>query len=112
MAWSPWAALPLFIGCWFTRTLHEFLDELHWHLPRCSERETLIHLGMWITIHAGTAVTFIWAFFLQYKGFAGLPVWMHVSFAALFGVFSWIGHHEIFAYIDRGPVRQAAPGAL
>lgn len=103
MAWVSWLALPLFIGCWVTRTLHETLDELHWHLPRCSEFETMVHLGMWICIHAGTFITFTWGFFFQYRGFADLPVWIHALFGLIFASYSYIGHHEIFAYKVRGP---------
>lgn len=98
MAWAPWLALPLFIGCWVTRTLHETMDEMFWHLPRCSESETLIHLGMWICIHSGIAVTFIWGFFFQYEGFAALPIWVHGLFVLIFLIYTYIGHHEIFDY--------------
>tara|TARA_B110001454_G_scaffold219198_1_gene251470 strand:+ start:40561 stop:41082 length:522 start_codon:yes stop_codon:yes gene_type:complete len=98
MAWVPWIALPLFIGCWVTRTLHETLDEMFWHLPRCTEFETIVHLGMWICIHAGTAITFIWGFFFQYRGFGDLPWYLHACFVIIFLSYSYIGHHEIFDY--------------
>ncbi|MEQ1878673.1 MAG: hypothetical protein ABL958_18665 [Bdellovibrionia bacterium] len=98
MRWIPWIVLPLFLGCWVTRTLHEFLDELTWHLPRCTERETLIHLAMWICIHAGTAVTFMWGFFLQFEGIETIHWLFYAGFGALFLTYSYIGHHEIFDY--------------
>ncbi len=101
MAWLPWLALPLFIGCWVTRTLHEALDEMFWHLSRCTEFETLVHLGMWICIHTGTVITFIWGFFFQYQGFAQLPWLVHGCFAIIFIGYSYIGHHEIFDYKER-----------
>ncbi|MBX9768628.1 MAG: hypothetical protein K2X47_15245 [Bdellovibrionales bacterium] len=103
MAWYPWQALPLFIGCWITRTVHEFIDEIHWHLPRCTERETLIHLIMWISIHTATAIAFSWGFFLQYRGLGDLPFWMHASFIAIFCVYSYIGHRELMDYKTRRP---------
>jgi len=101
MAWFPLLSLPLFIGCWIARTLHETMDEMFWHLPRCSEFETLIHLGMWICIHAGTFITFVWGFFLQYKGFTELPIIFHALFLIIFIAYSYIGHHEIFDYKKR-----------
>ncbi len=98
MRWFPLAVLPIFIGCWVTRTLHEFLDELHWHLPRCTERETLIHVAMWIFIHAGTAVTFMWGFFLQFEGFEHLHWLFYLGFGSLFLFYTYVGHHEMFDY--------------
>jgi hypothetical protein len=98
MAWWPGQALFLFIGCWVTRTLHEFMDEIHWHLPRCSEKETLIHLVMWVCIHAGTAITFCWGFFRQYEGFELLALPVKIAFALIFVWYSWIGHHEVMDY--------------
>ncbi len=101
MAWFPILALPLFIGCWVTRTLHETMDEMFWHLPRCSEFETLVHLGMWICIHAGTFTVFIWGFFFQYKGFGELSALIHILFAIIFLVYSYIGKHELTDYVER-----------
>lgn len=98
LAWFPLEVLPFLIACWITRTLHETLDELHWHLPRCTERETLIHLGMWITIHAGTLLTFYWGFFLHYRGFTELPVVLYVGLGLVFAAMMWTGHHEINNY--------------
>lgn len=98
MTWWPGQALFLFLGCWVTRTLHEFMDELHWHLPRCSERETIIHMIMWICIHGGTAVTFAWGFFRQYDGFAELGWPIHAAFVLIFLGYSYIGNREIMDY--------------
>lgn len=99
--WFSIEVLPFFLGFWFTRTVHEFMDELHWHLPRCSEKETLIHLVMWIFIHTGTAVTFIWGYFTQFKGLESLPLFYHIGFISLFLVYSYIGHHEAVGYKSR-----------
>lgn len=98
MTWWPGLALFLFIGAWITRTLHEFLDEINWHLPRCSEKETLIHMVMWISIHAGTAVTFSWGFFRQYDGFAELGWPIHATFILVFLGYSYIGNREVMDY--------------
>jgi hypothetical protein len=106
MAWSPWIALPLFLGAWITRTVHEAIDEFHWHLPRCTEREALIHLGMWITIHAGTTAMFIWGFFYRFEGILGLPKPILVVFGAVFVAMGAIGRSELFEYTDRKPQPQ------
>ena len=101
LAVSPIVALPLCIGCFISRLTHEFIDELHWHLPRCTERETLIHLGMWVSVQTGTFTLFVWGFAYQYQGFLELPWPFYVGFAAVAGAMGWIGHHEIFDYMDK-----------
>ncbi len=104
LAWLPGLALPLFIGAFVTRTLHEGIDELRWH-GRCSERETLIHLGMWISVHAGTAALFVWGWFFRYDGIADLPLWMWGGYAAVFVAMSVIGRRELLDYREeRAPV--------
>ncbi len=110
---SPWLGLPIFVGAWITRTLHETIDEFKWHLPRCTERETLIHLVMWITIHAGTAATFLWGFFWQYEGFGELSIFYRLGFAVLFVLYSVVGHLELTSYKTRNhPQSRAASDAL
>lgn len=100
MAWLPGLALPLFVGAWVTRTLHEGIDELRWH-GRCTERETLIHLGMWVSVHMGTAAMFGWAWFFRYEGIQSLPFWMYPGFALTVGGMMVIGRRELLDY--RGP---------
>lgn len=108
MAFSPWLALPLFVGAWITRTVHETIDEIHWHLPRCTERETMIHLGMWITIHAGTTAMFIWGFFYRFAGIFDLPRPVLAIFGAVFLAMGAIGRSELFDYTDRNAQEPAA----
>lgn len=103
MAWWPLLALPLFLGCWITRTTQEAIDEFRWHVDRCTEYESLLHLFMWITIHAGTAITFMWGFFLQFKGIGSLPIAFHLVFAVLFVFYSYIGQKELTQYNKRLP---------
>lgn len=103
MAWSPWLALPLFVGAWITRTVHEAIDEFHWHLPRCTERESLIHLGMWVTIHAGTTAMFLWGFCYRYEGIVALPTPILVVFGVVFVAMGAIGRRELFDYGARQP---------
>jgi hypothetical protein len=105
-AWAPGLALPLVIGAWLTRTLHEGLDEVKWH-GRCSERETLVHLGMWISVHAGTAALFIWAFYFRYRGLGELPVIVWLGFGAVFVAMTWIGQRELVGYREEREARPA-----
>lgn len=100
MKWFPIIALPLFIGSYITRFWHEAMDELHWHLPRCTERETLIHLVMWITVNSGTAAVFIWGFFFSYQGFEALNPFYHILLGVITLFSLYIGHHEIVDYKD------------
>jgi hypothetical protein len=101
MAWFPLQALPLFIACWLARTLHETIDEIHWHLPRCTERETISHLIMLISAHAGILIVFAWGFFFQYEGLTDLPRWMHAAFIILTVFYAYVGHHERFYSASR-----------
>ncbi len=101
MRWFPYQVLPFFAGFWITRTLHEFLDELHWHLPRCSERETFIHLVMWIAVQGGIVASFIWGFFFQFKEIDSLPVYYYIGFTTFFIANSYIGYREINDYRSR-----------
>lgn len=68
MYWWPVAMLPVFFGSFITRTVHEFLDELHYHMDRCTPYESMLHLLMWMAILTNTAAMFIWGFFTQFKG--------------------------------------------
>lgn len=76
MFWFRWESLALFIAAFITRTAHEFIDELKFHVDRCTFRETLYHLIMWIAVLTKTFSLFIWGFFFRYEGLTELPVWM------------------------------------
>ena len=91
-------ALPIFIGSLITRFVHEAIDELKFHVDRCDERETLIHLVMWLTINSGTALVFLWGFFFQYKGFSELPIYHYILWGIIFIVMGYIGNREIMDY--------------
>jgi hypothetical protein len=106
MAWWPGIALPMFIGAFVTRTLHEGIDELRWHV-RCTERETLIHLGMWICVHTGTAAMFLWAWVHRYAGLADLPLWIWIGYGVILVAISAIGHREVVGYRTRTQPRAA-----
>ena len=68
MFWFPLEALPFFLACYLTRTIQEFIDEFKWHTNRCTLTESILHLIMWISVHAKTFITFIWGFFYGYQG--------------------------------------------
>ncbi|MFY0688762.1 MAG: hypothetical protein JXQ90_16430 [Cyclobacteriaceae bacterium] len=89
MYWFPIEALPFFIAFFLTRTAHEFIDELHWHANRCSQYESMLHLGMWVSILSQTAILFMWGFFSSYNGILALPVYMYVWGAILFLIMSY-----------------------
>jgi hypothetical protein len=72
MYWFPYEVLALFLAAFLTRTVHEFIDELHWHTNRCSFYESLLHLVMWLTVLTKTFLMFMWGFFTQYRGLAEL----------------------------------------
>ena len=60
MYWFDVEILPVFIAALVTRTAHEFIDELRYHIDRCTFRETLLHLIMWISWnHFPKRTTFI-----------------------------------------------------
>jgi hypothetical protein len=86
--WSDILILPLFLAFFITRTVHEFIDELHWHANRCSAYESMLHLGMWISILANTFFMFIWGFFTHYKELAELNVVYFIwAFLVAVGIF-------------------------
>ena len=74
MYWWPVAMLPVFIGSFITRTAHEFIDELHFHVDRCTPTESMYHLIMWMSMITNTAAMFMWGFFRQFEGVETLPV--------------------------------------
>ena len=87
MYWSPMGALPFFIAFFITRTSHEFIDELKFHVKRCTAYETYLHLGMWMSVLVKTFAMFIWGFFSSYSGLLDLPmvyyIWGGIVFLSL-----------------------------
>jgi hypothetical protein len=72
--WFNLEILPFFAAIFITRTVHEFIDELHWHTDRCTPYESFLHLGMWVSVLSKTFLMFIWGFFTNYKGVLELSV--------------------------------------
>jgi hypothetical protein len=72
MYWFSYEVLPLFIAALVTRTAHEFIDEIKFHVKRCSFYETMLHLSMWITVITKTVFMFLWGFYCHYKGLTNL----------------------------------------
>lgn len=82
--WYQIEVLPFFMALFFTRTTHEVLDESHYHMDRCTPYETLLHLGMWISILSNTILMFMWGFFTQYQGLFDLhPLYFVFAFVIL-----------------------------
>ena len=94
MFWFPMEALPFFIALLFTRTAHEFMDELKYHMDRCTIYETMLHLAMWISVLANTILMFSWGFFTQYRGLFDLHPSFFVFALAIFISILWIGYKE------------------
>ena len=78
MYWWNIEALPFFFTFLIVRTVHEFIDELHFHTDRCSAYESRLHLGMWLFVFIKTISLFIWGFFTNYKGIEELPLMYYV----------------------------------
>ena len=94
MFWFPMEALPFFIALLFTRTAHEFMDELKYHMDRCTIYETMLHLAMWISVLANTILMFSWGFFTQYRGLFDLHPSFFVFALAIFISILWIVYKE------------------
>jgi hypothetical protein len=94
MFWFPLAMLPIFIASFLTRFVHEFIDELHFHSDRCSPYESMLHLGMWVSVLTKIAAMFIWGFFLQYEGIWNLPVYFYPWAIILFMSMTYISYVE------------------
>jgi hypothetical protein len=92
--WFQIEVLPLFLALFITRTVHEFIDELHWHTDRCSPYESTLHLGMWISVLTKTFLMFTWGFFTGYKGLLDLNPLFYVWGVIVFGCMSWISYNE------------------
>lgn len=94
MYWWNMEALPLFITFFIVRTVHEFIDELHFHTDRCSVYESRLHLGMWIFVIAKTLGMFMWGFFTQYKGIEDLPLAYYLWGGIVLSVMSLVSLSE------------------
>ncbi len=94
MFWNAWLALPFFIASFITRTAHEFIDELTFHVHRCTKYESFLHLTMWISILAQTFLMFCWGFFANYQGVFDLPVLFYIWFGIIFVVMSYTSWEE------------------
>ena len=94
MYWWNIEALPFFLAFLIVRTVHEFIDELHYHADRCSTYESMLHLGMWIFVFIKTITLFIWGFFTQYKGIEELPFGFYVWGGLVFILMSLISLSE------------------
>lgn len=92
--WFGFAMLPFFIAFFITRTVHEFIDELKFHADRCTGYETMLHLGMWISVLTKTAAMFIWGFFTGYEGISELPVFLYVWGILLLIIMSYVSYVE------------------
>lgn len=103
MFWEPWLALPLFLGCYLVRTVHELIDELRFHVDRCTPAEALAHLVMWVTVHTKTWLLFGWAFLLRYKGWDGLHWSAYVALLGTLGVLAVIAKVELLRGLPKRP---------
>lgn len=92
--WIGALALPLFIGAFITRLVHEFIDELKFHTDRCTFYESMLHLIMWISVISKTAAMFCWGFFFQFQGVKDLPVVLMAWGAAIILVMSYVSYKE------------------
>jgi hypothetical protein len=94
MYWWDYEVLPFFITFLLVRTVHEFIDELHFHTDRCSKYESTLHLGMWIFVLIKTTALFIWGFFTHYQGIEDLSVLYYFWGGAVFIVMSFVSLSE------------------
>ena len=92
--WFGYAILPLFIAVFITRTMYEFIDELKFHTSRCTSKESLLHLGMWISVLSKTTGLFIWSFILKYDGLFELPIVVYVWGILIIGIMTYISFKE------------------
>ena len=86
MYWVDIIILPFFLAFFFTRTVHEFIDELHWHTDRCTPYESMLHLVMWVSILSNTFLMFSWGFFTHYRGLNELHTG-YIIWAIILGIF-------------------------
>lgn len=94
MYWFDLEVLPFFLAFFFTRTAHEFIDELHYHTDRCTSYESTLHLVMWVTVLSKTAGMFMWGFFSHYAGIWNLPFLYYVWAVIVFGSMGLISMSE------------------
>tara|TARA_B110000285_G_C15140239_1_gene630238 strand:+ start:4082 stop:4576 length:495 start_codon:yes stop_codon:yes gene_type:complete len=94
MYWWNIEALPFFITFLIVRTVHEFIDELHFHTDRCSVYESRLHLGMWLFVFIKTISLFMWGFFEQFSGVEELPLAYYIWGGIVFSVMSFVSLAE------------------
>lgn len=92
--WFGWIMLPLFIATFITRTAHEFIDELKFHVGRCTQKESYLHLGMWTTVLVKTSALFIWGFIYNYNGIMNLPFYYYLIAVLVLITMSIISYFE------------------
>lgn len=92
--WFGYAMLPFFISFFIVRTVHEFIDELHFHVKRCTPYESYLHLGMWMSVLVKTSALVMWGFGSRYDGFVELPIFYYCWMAIVLAVMSFISYKE------------------
>lgn len=103
MFWQPWLALPLFLGCYLVRTVHEVIDELRFHVDRCAPAEAAAHLVMWVTVHTKTWLVFGWAFLLGYRGWDSLHWTAYLALGLTLVVLAIIANVELLRGLPKSP---------
>lgn len=98
MVWFKWFGLCLFLASFLTRLVQESIDEFVWHRSRCTERETLLHLGMWVSVYVGSFSLGIWGVFFDYRDFWNVPTPLHLGMLAIAVTMGIIGHREMNDY--------------
>lgn len=101
MFWFPLLALPFFIATFLTRLAHEFIDELHFHMNRCTPRETFLHVVMWLSIQIKTFAMLIWGFKYQFRGVEDLHPVLYVWAGITFLFMAYTSYKEWFQKVER-----------
>jgi hypothetical protein len=94
--WFDVEVLPFFIALFFTRTVHEVIDEVRYHQERCTFYETILHFVMWISIISQVGFLFYWGYFFHYKGLETLPLFHIVWGLVLVALMGLISTKEWF----------------
>lgn len=94
--WFDVEVLPFFIALFFTRTVHEVIDEVRYHQERCTFYETILHFVMWISIISQVGFLFYWGYFFHYKGLESLPLFHVVWGLVLVALMGLISTKEWF----------------
>lgn len=88
--WDKYIALPFFITFLLIRLVHEFIDELKFHVERCTPYENYLHLIMWSTVYIKTFLLFTWGFFYDYNGIELLPLGFYIWAGLLLFVMGFV----------------------